>query len=93
MKILVIGVSGHVSSHIVEHAQDLNHEFTIQDDFLTDNKLEIQCFEILELDLFDRNNFFKKLSKKVLDRNLNFSSTHKITQTSSDLQKNLSPSI
>tara|TARA_X000000950_G_C13652864_1_gene552457 strand:- start:242 stop:523 length:282 start_codon:yes stop_codon:yes gene_type:complete len=93
MKILVTGVLDFIGSHIVQLAQDLNHEFTVQDDFLIGNKWAIQGCEIFELDLLNRDNLFKKLSKKVLGRNLNYSSIHKITHTSSDLHKNLFPFI
>ena len=93
MKILVTELPGYIGSHIVEYAQDLNHEFTVQDDFSIGNKWAIQGYEIFELDLLDRDNLFKKLSKKVLGRNFNYSSIHKITHTSSDLHKNLFPSI
>ena len=93
MKILVTGLPGCIGSHIVEHAQDLNHEFSIQDDFSVGNKWAIKDYEIFELDLLDRDNLFKKLLKKVLGRILNYSSIHKITHSSSDLHKNLFPSI
>ena len=72
MNILVTGGAGYIGSHMVRHLQDLNIDVTVIDDFSTGNRWSLSSCEVLEIDLKDKLNLNKALSKKSFDGVIHF---------------------
>lgn len=72
MKLLIPGGAGYIGSHMVRHAQRLNHEVVVLDDFSTGNSWAVTECEVLLVNLLDREKLRQVLRGRTFDGVIHF---------------------
>ena len=67
VKVLITGGLGYIGSHVVKQAQDNGYAVTVLDDFSTGNEWSVKDCLIIEADITNKNELFKKLKDQNFD--------------------------